>query len=110
MREFRILQIGFFDKKTTIQPLFTGLESPLHPSYPLRTLANVGWGVTAPRGRQGTTDVYHMYQLLSEKIAMLDDLETAQSAMATNLRSTILSNYFFTESGGGTFSPFAGML
>lgn len=47
-----------------------------------------------------------MYQLLSEKIAMLDGLEAAQTAMARNLRSTILSNYFFTESGGGTFSPF----
>lgn len=66
MIEFRILEIGFFDKKTTIQPLFTGLESPFHPSYPLRTLANVGWGVTAPRGRQGTTDVSYVSATVRE--------------------------------------------
>lgn len=48
-----------------------------------------------------------MHQLLPEKIAMLDGLEAAQTAMARNLRSMILSNYFFTETGGGTFSPFA---
>ena len=54
--------------------------------------------------------MYQMYQLLSEKIAVLDGLEAAQTAVAMNLRSTILSNYFFTESGGGTFSSFAGTL
>lgn len=51
--------------------------------------------------------MYRMYQLLSENIAMLDGLEAVRTAVDMNLKSTILSNYFFTESGGGTFSPFA---
>lgn len=51
--------------------------------------------------------IYQLYQLQSEKIAMLGGLEAVQTAVAMNLRSMILSNYLFTESGGGTFSPFA---
>jgi len=54
--------------------------------------------------------MYQRYQLLSEKIAMLDGLEAAWRAVAMNLRSVMLPNYFFTESSGGTFSPFAGTL
>lgn len=38
---------------------------------------------------------------------MLDGLQAVRTAVAMNLRAKILSNYFFTESGGGTFSPFA---
>lgn len=62
------------------------------------------WGGGWQHPEEGKVPLmYHIYQLLSEKIAVLDDLETAQTAVTMNLSSTILSNYFFTESGGGTF-------
>lgn len=46
--------LDFWEKDNYIKPLFLGLENPFHPC------ADIGWyglRVTAPRERQGTTDL-----------------------------------------------------
>lgn len=106
MTEFRIVHANWiFEKKTTIQPLFMGLENPFHPC------AGIGWygvRVIVPRERQGTTDLSAVSATVRGNCCVRWPGGSTDSGDYC-LRSTILSNYLFTESEERTFSLLLGL-
>lgn len=48
---------------------------------PVQTLADVGWGWQHPQ-KGNVAQIYQVYQLLSEEIAVLDGLEVVQTVVA----------------------------
>ena len=99
------MQTGFLRKRQPYNLYSWGWKTPFHPC------ADIGWygvRVIVPRERQGTTDLSAISATVRGNCCVRWPGGSTDSG-DYSLRSTILSNYLFTESEERTFSLLLGL-